>query len=77
MAKFNVQVEWTQYMSIDKDIEADSYEEAKTKALEIYIDRVGPEEIIFGEVVDDVITIMDGEHIGCNGMPWVKEVGND
>jgi hypothetical protein len=76
MAKFYVQLEWTQYMSIDKEIEAESYEEAKTKALAIRIDQVGPEEIVLGDVVDDVMHLVDGERIGCNGMPLVKEAGN-
>jgi len=40
---------------------------------------VGPEEMTFGDIVDDVVTIMDGDQIGCNGVPFCdneKEVGN-
>jgi hypothetical protein len=66
-------------MSIDKEIEADSYGEAKAKALAIDPNWVGPEEMTFGDIVDDVVTIMDGDQIGCNGVPFCdneKEVGN-
>lgn len=73
MAKFTIKVEWSQYMRVDKTIEADSFEEAKAIALGIDPNEVDMKDVTYGEVTDDVVAFVNEEEVGVNGMPWKEE----
>lgn len=67
MAKFKVKVEWTQYLSIEREVEADDLTEAAELAAEIDPNGdINPAEIVFGDIVSEVEASIDGEVVAVD-----------
>jgi hypothetical protein len=74
MAKFNIVVTWIQELSVEKEVEAASLEEATQMALAIDPNEdVDDEDLQWGDVVSDIEAMVDGETVGMNNCPFDGE----
>jgi hypothetical protein len=73
MAKFNIVVTWTQELSVEKEVEATSLEEATRMALAIDPNEDVDEHLNWGDVVSDIEAMVDGETVGMNNCPFDGE----
>lgn len=78
MAKFSIVVSWTQELSVEKEVEAASLEEATQMALAIDPNEgVEDKDLVWGDVVSDIEAMVDGEEVGINNCPFGEEEGEE
>lgn len=78
MAKYMVQVRWTQELSHSRLVEAGSLQEARDVATGL--DPNGgfdPRSLSFGDVVSDVEAVLDGQTVAINGCPLQQQEVDD
>lgn len=78
MAKYMVQVRWTQELSYSRLVEAGSLQEARDVATAMDPDEgFDPRGLSFGDVVSDVEAVLDGQTVAINGCPLQQQEVDD